>query len=103
MSAFMQAAIVGLVVTVASLYALLKLMPSAWRRQLASFAARRATRWGVSEDNARRVEAKLATGGACGSCDTCKACATPTGDAAVAREVTAFRTIPIRSTTTTSR
>jgi hypothetical protein len=101
MSAFTQAAIVALIVTIAALYAVLKLMPAVWRRRLASLAARHAAEWGVSEANARRVEAKLSTGGACGSCDTCKACATPSRDTGMETEATAYRTIPIRRATTT--
>ncbi len=100
MSPFVQVVLVSAIVAFASLYAALKVMPAGWRRRVASLAARTATRWGFSESNARRVEAKLSTGGACGSCDTCKACAT---DLPVADPAMPFRTIPIKRATTSAR
>ena len=98
MNASVQAVVVLLIVATASSYAALKLMPRTWRRALATRAASFATRSGLSEAQARRVEAKLSSGGACGSCDSCKACATPTTPAAVASPTTsgAYRRIPIR-------
>ncbi len=92
MTPFVQAVLVVVIVAVAVAYAGLKLMPAALRRSLATGIAAWAGRAGLSEANARRVEAKLATGGACGSCDSCKACATSGPDASPQT----FRTIPLR-------
>ena len=98
MSATLQGVIVAMVVAFAIIYASIKFMPGAWRRSLAARTASLVARWGMSEINARRVEAKLASGGACGSCETCKACATPTeiGDAVASPPMT-FKQIPIRT------
>ncbi|MGI9024159.1 MAG: DUF6587 family protein [Burkholderiaceae bacterium] len=98
MSPTIQGVLVAMIVAVATVYASIKFMPGAWRRSLAARAAALVARWGVSEVNARRVEAKLSSGGACGSCETCKACATPVdaGDA-IASPPNTFRQIPIRS------
>ncbi len=93
MSAAVQSAIVFVIVAIAAGYATLKFIPAAWRRSLAARAATWAQRSGASDVMARRVEAKLASGGACGSCDTCKACATPTIAPSTA---TTYRQIPIR-------
>ena len=93
MNATMQLLIVAAIVAVALVYAVWKLMPAALRRALAPRAAALAQRLGASDANARRVEAKLTTGGACGSCDTCKACATPDTSAPDG----AMRVIPIES------
>lgn len=98
MSATLQGAIVAMVVAFAMIYASIKFMPATYRRALAARAASLVARWGVSEINARRVEAKLASGGACGSCETCKACATPDekGDV-LASPPNTFKQIPIRT------
>ncbi len=98
MSATLQGVIVAMIVAFATVYASIKFMPGAWRRSLAARAASLVARWGVSEANARRVEAKLSSGGACGSCETCKACATPNenGDA-IASPANTFKQIPIRT------
>ncbi len=88
MSTSLQGLLVAMIVSIASSYALLKFIPGAWRRRVAAGASRLAVRWGLSDADARRVEAKLASGGACGSCDSCKACATP--------PATTFKQIPIR-------
>lgn len=93
MNATIQLLIVTAIVTAASAYAIWKLMPAAIRRALAPRAAALAQRFGASDANARRVEAKLTTGGACGSCDTCKACATPDASASEG----SVRVIPIKS------
>ena len=92
MGVHVQEAIVALVVAGALAYALLRLSPRGLRVTLARGVARLVSRVGVSSANARRVEAKLSTGGACGSCDECKACAT------VEPAPSAHRVIPIRST-----
>lgn len=92
MNVLVQESIVALVVAGAVAYALLRLSPRGLRLVFARGVANVASRFGVSSANARRVEAKLSTGGACGSCDECKACAT------VAPEPPAtHRVIPIRS------
>jgi hypothetical protein len=100
MNALVQELLVFVIVGAAIAYATLKFMPAAWRRMVASKVAAMAAHSGLSEANARRVEAKLSTGGACGSCDSCKACATlqTEGDAAmsVAATPSAYRSIPIR-------
>ena len=98
MSAMMQGLVVAMIVAFATVYASIKFMPAAYRRALAARAASLVARWGMSKINARRVEAKLASGGACGSCETCKACATPTeiGDAVASPPMT-FKQIPIRT------
>lgn len=98
MNASIQALLVLVIVSAAASYAALKLMPGAWRRSLAVRAAALAARSGLSDAQARRVEAKLSSGGACGSCDSCKACASPqqVGDAALSTAT--YRTIPIRHT-----
>ncbi len=88
MSASLQGLLVAPIVAVAMSYALLKFMPGAWRRRVAVAASRLAVRWGLSDVDARRVEAKLASGGACGSCESCNACATPPSPT--------FKQIPIR-------
>jgi hypothetical protein len=103
-NAAIQSLVVFVIVAVAVGYACIKLMPAAWRRGLATQAARLAKRSGASDVLARRVEAKLSTGGACGSCDSCKACATvpapnamaadPADEAASASR--RLRQIPIR-------
>ena len=98
MSATLQGVIVAMVVAFAMIYASIKLMPAVYRRALAARTASLAARWGLSESNARRVEAKLASGGACGSCETCKACATPDEKSdAAASPLNTFRQIPIRT------
>ena len=94
MNAGAQFVLMSLVVTAATSYAALKLMPRAWRVALAAMAASLVKRGGGSDAQVRRVEAKLASGGACGSCDSCKACATP---APVDDGGAAYRRIPIRS------
>ncbi len=100
MSATLQGLIVAMIVAFAMVYASIKFMPAAYRRALAARAAALVSRWGVSEVNARRVEAKLASGGACGSCETCKACVTPPEEGhASAAPVNTFKQIPIRSVT----
>ena len=98
MSATLQGVIVAMIVAFAMIYASIKFMPGAWRRGVAARAASLVARWGVSEVNARRVEAKLASGGACGSCETCKACATSSEkDDVAASPSNTFRQIPIRT------
>ncbi len=98
MSPTMQAVVVAMIVALATIYASITFMPGAWRRTLAARAATLVARWGVSEANARRVEAKLASGGACGSCETCKACATPVGEGIASASLpNTFKQIPIRS------
>ena len=94
MSATIQLLVVAAIVAAASVYAIWKLMPAALRRALAPRAAALAQRLGASDANVRRVEAKLTTGGACGSCDTCKACATPDASASDGT----MRVIQIKST-----
>lgn len=93
MNATIQLLIVAAIVAAASAYAIWKLMPAALRRALAPRAAAFVQRLGASDANARRVEAKLTTGGACGSCDSCKACATPDASASEG----SMRVVPIRS------
>ncbi len=98
MNVTFQGVIVAMVVAFAMIYASIKFMPGVWRRHLAARAGSLVARCGVSEANARRVEAKLASGGACGSCETCKACVTPNGkDDATASSPTSFKQIPIRT------
>ncbi len=97
MSATLQGVLVALIVAFAIVYASIKFMPATYRRALAARAASLAARWGVSDVNARRVEAKLASGGACGSCETCKACVTPAEGDATASPSNTFKQIPIRS------
>jgi hypothetical protein len=95
----MQDALVGLVVAAAFAYAGVKLMPAAWRRDLARKASSFARQVGGSDVLARRVEAKLSSGGACGSCDSCKACATPAepdSSLPTFEAPSAHRRIPIR-------
>jgi hypothetical protein len=92
MSPFVQELIVALIVAGAVTYAALRLSPRGLRLPFARAVARLALRLGVSSVDARRVEAKLSTGGACGSCDECKACAT------VEPTPSGRRVIPIRST-----
>lgn len=114
MTPSVQALLVAVLVTVATGYAGVRLMPAAWRRRLAASAAAMAARAGAGEVLARRVEAKLSSGGACGSCDSCRACVKPSdgADALSAGDATAaearatdasdpvaaptFRGIPIR-------
>ena len=100
MNALVQELLVFAIVGAAMAYAMLKFMPAAWRRTFATKVASLASRSGLSEANARRVEAKLSTGGACGSCDSCKACATPKtegdGTTFVAASPSEYRSIPIR-------
>lgn len=98
MGTMLQGSIVAMIVAFATIYAAIKFMPGAWRRLVAARAAALVARWGMSDGQARRVEAKLASGGACGSCETCKACATPgENDDATLSPVTHFRQIPIRT------
>ena len=97
MNATLQGVLVAMIVAFATVYASIKFMPGAWRRALAARAASLAARWGVSEVNARRVEAKLASGGACGSCETCKACVTSEESDASATQSNTFKQIPIRT------
>ena len=94
MAAFIQGLIVVAIVTVATSYASIKLMPAPLRSKVAGALAGWMESLGVSSINARRVESKLATGGACGSCDSCKACATA-GDQ-VEQAPPTFKHIPIR-------
>jgi len=100
MNALVQGILVFAIVAAAASYATLKFMPAAWRRTFATRVASLAAHAGLSEADARRVEAKLSTGGACGSCDSCKACATPKtegdGTTLVAASPSNYRTIPIR-------
>ncbi len=95
-----QLLVVAPVVGCACGYAALKLMPAAWRKALAAAAARRVAMWGLSDVAARRVEAKLSSGGACGSCETCKACATPPSggadDASVSASSSGWKTVTLR-------
>lgn len=98
MSTMLQSAIVAMIVACAMIYAAIRFMPAAWRRLVAARAAALVARWGMSEGYARRVEARLASGGACGSCETCKECATPgKTDEAAASTATPLRQIPIRT------
>ena len=98
MGTMLQGSIVAMIVAFATIYASIKFMPGAWRRMVAARAASLVARWGLSEGYARRVEAKLASGGACGSCETCKACATPDQERdAFASPPNAFKGIQIRT------
>ena len=100
MNGLVQHLLVFAIVAAAVAYATLKFMPAAWRRTVATRVASVAAQAGLSEIDARRVEAKLATGGACGSCDSCKACAAPKQEDEEATFVAAtppeYRSIPIR-------
>ena len=94
----MQLVIVTVVVTIAFVVRDAEVDAGGVAAPRAAVAAHAARRWGLSAANARRVEAKLATGGACGSCETCKACASPAVQPGDATPV-AYRTIAIHRAT----
>ena len=70
----MQSLAVAVIVACAALFAGWRLMPRAWRVQLAAALAagiRRHAR--ISDDEAAALARRLAQGG-CGGCDSCGAC-----------------------------
>lgn len=62
------------VVAVAALYVGWKFMPAAMRSRLAACIAVAMRRRGLARDRVAWLEAKLNSGGACGNCNSCKAC-----------------------------
>ena len=97
MSATLQALFVAIVVASALAYVAIRFfvrsLPGERRAVFAARAAGWARRSGLSNEGARRVEAKLASAGACGSCDSCRACASvPDGR----DESPSFKGIPVR-------
>ena len=91
MSPLAQAIAVGLIVAVAAVHAAWRLMPSAMRARWAARVARGVRRFGVSAVDARRVEKKLASRGACGSCDDCGACRTAPDETARGKAIAIVR------------
>gem|GEM_PF-2499875 len=101
MNASIQNGMAFAIVAIATIYAVIRFMPKAWRVRLATRASSFALRLGLSSTAARRVEAKLSSGGACGSCDSCNACATAPREqddepAFGGPSPTGFRRIPLR-------
>ncbi len=71
----LQQFIVYAIVLVAAVYAAWRLMPAAWRTQLASRLAGGAQRSGlVDAHKAEQLRQQLSTTPGCGSCSSCKGC-----------------------------
>jgi hypothetical protein len=81
----LQHLIVGLVVAAAAIYSVWLVMPATVRRAGAGRLASLARRCGVGEEDAQRLQVRLATHSSCGECNSCKGCAAPApGQAIVA-------------------
>ena len=93
MSPFVQHLLAAIIVAGALAHVVLRFMPKVQRGRIAQAVGRYALKFGVSETQARRVEMKLSTAGACGKCEECRACSTPKVDVPPPSNI---RTIEIR-------
>lgn len=74
----LQTLIVALIVLAAALYTAWIVMPATWRRAAARRLARQASRSGLDQATARRLQLRLESTGTCGDCASCKGCAAST-------------------------
>lgn len=72
-----QELIVAIIVGTAVAYALWRFMPTRWRSGLAGRTAKLARNLGLSETRSRKLVLKLESNAGCGTCSSCKSCATP--------------------------
>lgn len=72
----LQSLVVGLIVGAALLYSVWALMPASTRGLAAARLAGWATRSGMAERKARRLQSTLAGAGSCSECAQCKGCTT---------------------------
>ena len=70
-----QSFIVTLIVIAAAIYTAWIVMPASWRRAAAAGLAREASRSGLNQATARRIQLRLESTTACGECASCKGCA----------------------------
>ncbi len=71
-----QAVIVYFIVALAALYASWRWMPLASRANVVSHAILFAKRFGISNEQAKKLQIAASTKTGCGSCGPCKACNT---------------------------
>lgn len=71
-----QDLIVGLIVVASAIYTFWLLAPAGVRRAGAAGFAALARRFGLGQQESRRLQAKLAEHGGCGDCESCNRCAT---------------------------